>query len=223
MINIYALVFGLPAPIILALLLNEVRSSFFKRTIQTVSYLPYFISLVVACGMILEFTRRDGVINDLIEFFGGERISFMTDPDWFWPVYTITDIWQGIGWGSIIYIAAITGIDQGLYEAATIDGAGRWRKMWHITLPGIRETIAIVYIMKIGQMMSLGFEKIILLYNGMTYETADVISSYIYRMGLLQMNYSYSSAVGLFNSVINLALLLVANHVSKKLFDTSMW
>lgn len=223
MINIYALVFGLPAPIILALLLNEVRSSFFKRTIQTVSYLPYFISLVVACGMILEFTRRDGVINDLIEFFGGERISFMTDPDWFWPVYTITDIWQGIGWGSIIYIAAITGIDQGLYEAATIDGAGRWRKMWHITLPGIRETIAIVYIMKIGQMMSLGFEKIILLYNGMTYETADVISSYIYRMGLLQMNYSYSSAEGLFNSVINLALLLVANHVSKKLFDTSMW
>ena len=172
MINIYGLVFGLPAPIILALLLNEVRSSVFKRTIQTVSYLPYFISLVVACGMILEFTRRDGVVNDVIEFFGGERISFMTDPDWFWPIYTITDIWQGIGWGSIIYIAAITGIDQGLYEAATIDGAGRWRKMWHITLPGIRETIAIVYIMKIGQMMSLGFEKIILLYNGMTYETA---------------------------------------------------
>ena len=223
MINIYGLVFGLPAPIILALLLNEVRSSVFKRTIQTVSYLPYFISLVVACGMILEFTRRDGVVNDVIEFFGGERISFMTDPDWFWPIYTITDIWQGIGWGSIIYIAAITGIDQGLYEAATIDGAGRWRKMWHITLPGIRETIAIVYIMKIGQMMSLGFEKIILLYNGMTYETADVISSYIYRMGLLQMNYSYSSAVGLFNSVINLVLLFVANHVSKRLFDTSMW
>ena len=169
MINLYALIFGLPAPIIFALLLNEVRSPLYKRTIQTVSYLPYFISLVVACGMILEFTRQDGIINDLIALFGGKRVSFMLDPEWFWPIYTITDIWQGLGWGSIIYIAAITNIDQGLYEAATIDGAGRWRKMWHITLPGIRETIAIVYIMKIGQMMSLGFEKIILLYNGMTY------------------------------------------------------
>lgn len=223
MINLYGLVFGLPAPIIFALLLNEVKNSAFKRTIQTVSYLPYFISLVVACGMILEFTRQDGVVNDIIALFGGKRVSFMLDPDWFWPIYTITDIWQGLGWGSIIYIAAITNIDQGLYEAATIDGAGRWRKMWHITLPGIRETIAIVYIMKIGQMMSLGFEKIILLYNGMTYETADVISTYIYRMGLMQMNYSYSSAVGLFNSVINLVLLVIANKVSKRLFETSMW
>ena len=173
--------------------------------------------------MILEFTRQDGIINDLIALFGGKRVSFMLDPEWFWPIHTITDIWQGLGWGSIIYIAAITNIDQGLYEAATIDGAGRWRKMWHITLPGIRETIAIVYIMKIGQMMSLGFEKIILLYNGMTYETADVISSYVYRMGLMQMNYSYSSAVGLLNSVVNLVLLVIANKVSKRLFDTSMW
>ncbi len=223
MINLYALAFGLPAPIIFALLLNEVRSPLFKRTVQTVSYMPYFISLVVVCGMILEFTRQDGVVNDIIALFGGKRTSFMLDPGWFRPIYTITDIWQGLGWGSIIYIAAITSIDQGLYEAATIDGAGRWRKMWHITLPGIRETIAIVYIMKVGQMMSVGFEKIILLYNGMTYETADVISSYVYRMGLMQMNFSYSSAVGLLNSVINLVLLVIANKVSKRLFEVGMW
>lgn len=223
LINIYALIFGLPAPILFALLLNEIRSQPFKRSIQTISYLPYFISLVVVCGMILDFTRKDGVINDVIALFGGQRISFMIDAGWFRPIYTITDIWQGLGWGSIIYIAAITNIDQGLYEAATIDGAGRWRKMWHVTLPGIRETIAIVYIMKVGQMMSVGFEKIILLYNGMTYETADVISTYVYRMGLMQMNYSYSSAVGLFNSVINLALLLTANRVSKRLLGSGMW
>jgi putative aldouronate transport system permease protein len=223
MINVYALVFSLPVPILFALLLNEVKTNSFKRIIQTISYLPYFISLVVVCGMILEFTRRDGVVNDVIAFLGGQRISFMIKPEWFRPVYTITDIWQGFGWGSIIYIAAISGIDPGLYEAAVMDGAGRWRKMWHVTLPGIREIIAIVYILKIGQMLSVGFEKIILLYNGMTYETADVISTYIYRVGLMQMNYSYSSAVGLLNSIINFILLLFANKTSKKFVEGGLW
>jgi putative aldouronate transport system permease protein len=223
MINVYALAFSLPAPILFALLLNEVKNNSLKRIIQTISYLPYFISLVVVCGMILEFTRRDGVVNDVITFLGGQRISFMTKPEWFRPVYTITDIWQGLGWGSIIYIAAISGIDPGLYEAAVMDGAGRWRKMWHVTLPGIREIIAIVYILKIGQMLSVGFEKIILLYNGMTYETADVISTYIYRIGLMQMNYSYSSAVGLFNSIINFILLVFANNTSKKFVEGGLW
>jgi putative aldouronate transport system permease protein len=223
MINVYALVFTLPAPIIFALLLNEVQKNSYKRVIQTVSYLPHFISLVVVCGMILEFTRRDGVVNDVIAFFSVNRISFMSRPEWFRPIYTITDIWQGLGWGSIIYIAAISGIDPGLYEAAIMDGAGRFRKMWHITLPGIREIIVIVYILKIGQMMSVGFEKIILLYNGMTYETADVISSYIYRVGLMEMNFSYSSAVGLFNSVINFILLVTANRISRKLTEGGLW
>jgi putative aldouronate transport system permease protein len=223
MINVYALVFTLPAPIIFALLLNEVQKNSYKRVIQTVSYLPHFISLVVVCGMILEFTRRDGVVNDVIAFFSVKRISFMSRPEWFRPIYTITDIWQGLGWGSIIYIATITGIDPGLYEAAIMDGAGRFRKIWHITLPGIRDIIVIVYILKIGQMMSVGFEKIILLYNGMTYETADVISSYIYRVGLMEMNFSYSSAVGLFNSVINFILLVTANRISRKLTEGGLW
>lgn len=223
MINVYQLVFAFPAPILLALLLNEVQCTAFKRTIQTISYLPYFISLVVVCGMILDFTKRDGVVNDVIEFLGGERISFMITPAWFRPIYTITDIWQGVGWGSIIYIAAIGGIDPQLYEAATMDGAGRWRKMWHITLPGIREMILVLLILKLGQIMSVGFEKIILLYNGMTYETADVISTHVYRMGLMQMSYSYSSAVGVFNSVINFVILILANCLSKKVAGSGLW
>ena len=218
------LILGFPIPILLALILNEVQNSRFRKGFQTISYAPHFISTVVLCGMLTLFlSPSSGVINRFITMLGGEHINFLQEPSMFKWVYVLSGVWQEMGWGSIIYIAAITNIDQGLYDAATIDGAGRWRKMWHITLPGIRETIAIVYIMKIGQMMSLGFEKIILLYNGMTYETADVISTYIYRMGLMQMNYSYSSAVGLFNSVINLVLLVVANKVSKRLFETSMW
>ena len=223
MLNFYALIFTMPASIIFALLLNEIRTSGLKRSIQTLSYLPFFVSLVVVCGMILEFTGRNGIINDVVYFFTGDRIQFMLDPGWFRTVYTVSDIWQLLGWGAIIYIAAIAGLDQELYEAATIDGAGRWRKMRYITLPGILSIIVIIYILRIGQMLSLGFEKIILLYNPMIYETADVISSFMFRVGLMQMEFSYSAAVGMFNSMINFSLLLIANQVSRRLLGSSLW
>ncbi len=223
LINLYGLIFGFPAPIILALLLNELRSRAFKRVVQTVSYLPHFISIMVVCGMIIDFTAKRGVVNDLIEILGGTRSSLLLKPEMFRLIYVSTDIWQGIGWGSIIYLAALTGIDPQYYEAAVLDGANRWKQIWHITIPGIAPTIIILLILRIGQMMNVGFEKIILLYNPNTYDTADVISSYVYRKGLLDFSYSYSSAVGLFNSVINFSLLLLANWISKRLNENSLW
>ncbi|MDN5276309.1 MAG: putative aldouronate transport system permease protein [Clostridiales bacterium] len=223
LISIYSLVWGFPAPIILALLLNEVKNNYFKRTVQTVSYLPHFISLVVVCGIIKDFTSTDGVINDIIELLGGERTNFLMKPEWFRPIYVGSGIWQEVGWGSIIYLAAITNIDPQLYEAATIDGANRWKQTWHVTLPGIVPTIVILLILRLGGLMSVGFEKIILLYNSATMETADVISSYVYRRGLLDFDYSFSAAVGLFNSVINLILITSANKLSRKISETSLW
>ncbi len=223
LISVYSLIWGFPAPIILALLLNEVKNKYFKRTVQTVSYLPHFISLVVVCGIIKDFTSTDGVINDIIEFLGGERTNFLMIPEWFRPIYVGSGIWQEVGWGSIIYLAAITNIDPQLYEAATIDGASRWKQTWHITLPGIVPTIVILLILRLGGLMSVGFEKIILLYNSATMETADVISSYVYRRGLLDFDYSFSAAVGLFNSVINLILITSANRLSRKVSETSLW
>lgn len=223
MISLYQIVFAFPAPILLALLLNEVRSNAFKRAVQTVSYMPHFISLVVVCGMTLEFTKSDGVVNSIIMALGGRRIPFFTTPAWFRQIYTITDIWQGIGWGSIIYIAALSGIDPQLYEAATMDGAGRFRKMLHVTLPGISSMIVVLFILRIGQVMSVGFEKIILLYNPMLYDTADVISTYVYRKGLMEFNYSYSAAVNVFNSVINFTILVIANALSRRVTGNSLW
>lgn len=222
-ISLQGLVFGFPAPIILALLMNELRSERFKRCVQTTSYLPHFISLVVVCGMIVDFTASDGVINDLIVALGGERSTLLLKSNLFRPIYIISDIWQGIGWGSIIYLAALTGIDQQLYEAATIDGAKRFAKMWHIALPGISPTIIILFILRIGSIMDVGYEKILLLYNANIYETADVISTYVYRKGLLNFQYSFSTAVGLFNSVISFMLVFLANWLSKTLNETSLW
>ena len=223
LINILNLIFSFPAPIILALLLNELRSQKFKKTVQTISYMPHFISLVVICGMIHDFTARDGVINDIIAWFGGEPDTMLLRPELFRPIYIISGIWQGIGWGSIIYLAALSGIDPELYQASLIDGANRWDQVWHITLPGIMPTIVILLILRIGSMMSVGHEKIILLYNASTYETADVISSFVYRKGLLEANYSYSAAVGLFNSVINFILIITANWISRNVNETSLW
>lgn len=223
LINVYQLVFSFPAPIILALLLNEVRSSTYKRSIQTITYLPHFISLVVVCGFIKDFTASDGVINDIIAFFGGERSGLLGQPELFRTIFVSSGIWQEIGWGSIIYLAALAGIDPGLYESATIDGAGRLKQTWYITLPGIMPTIVILLILRIGKMMSVGFEKIILLYSPITYETADVISSFIYRRGLVGFEYSYATAVGLFNSIINFLMLIGANWLSRKYSETSLW
>ena len=222
-INVLGLVFGFPAPIIFALLLNELRSQRFKKTIQTIVYMPHFISVVVVCSMVLTFVASDGFINTIWKVMGGETVPFMTQPKYFWGIYVISDIWQGLGWNSIIYMAALASVDVQLYEAATIDGAGRWKQMIHVTLPGIAPTIMILLIMRIGQMLSIGYEKIMLLYNPSIYETADVISTYVYRRGLLDNDYSYSAAVGLFNSVINFMLLLSANFVSKRATGNGLW
>ncbi|MCI9625439.1 MAG: sugar ABC transporter permease [Clostridia bacterium] len=222
-ISLQTLVFGFPAPIILALLLNEVRQAWFKKTVQTISYMPHFISLVVVCGIIKIFTGSEGIINDFMVQFGQERRDLLLDPALFQPIYVISDIWQKIGWESIIYLAALSGVDQELYEAARIDGAGKWRQLLSVTLPCILPTIVVMLILRVGSMMNIGFEKIILLYNGNTYETADVISSYVYRKGIQEFSYSFSTAVGLFNSVINFFLVLSANTISKKVNDTSLW
>jgi ABC-type polysaccharide transport system, permease component len=222
-ISTYEIIFGFPAPIIFALLLNEVRNTFFKRTIQTVTYLPHFISTMVICGMILDFSLKGGLFNDLIAFFGGQRSDLLMQANMFRPIYIASGIWQGIGWGSIIYLSALTSIDPELYEAAYIDGANRFRQVLHITIPGIIPTITILLILKIGGLMSVGFEKIFLLYNPTTYGVADVISTFNYRKGLVDNDYSFSTAVGLFNSAINIVLLIMANTISKKVNENSLW
>lgn len=222
-ISILELIFAFPAPILLALLLNELRWPRYKKAVQTITYLPHFISLVVICGMIKDFVSTYGFFNDIREFFGLERFNWLQDANYFRPIYIISGIWAGIGWGSIIYIAALAGIDQELYEAASIDGANRFQKAIHITLASLVPTIIIMLIMRLGQMFSVGYEKIILLYNPATYRTADVISTYVYRSGLIDRNFSYSTAVGLFNSLINFLLVLLANTMSRKLTQLSLW
>lgn len=223
LLSVYGIIFGFPAPIILALLLNELRARRFKKTVQTITYLPHFISLVVVTGIIKDFTQSTGLINDIIVMFGGERSSLIQNPALYRTISIVSDIWQGIGWGSIIYLSALSGVDQQLYEAASIDGAGRWKQLIHVTLPGIAPTIVIMLIMRMGQLLGTGYEKTILLYNEATYETADVIASYIYRVGILERNWSYSTAIGLFNSVINLALLIATNKISRRVSETSLW
>jgi len=215
-INVLDLIFGFPAPIILALLINELRWNPFKRLVQTVTYLPHFISVIVVVGMLFDFLARDGLVNQVLAT--GDPIAFMQSPDWFRQLYVGSGIWQHVGWGSIVYLAAIATIDPQLYDAAKVDGADRFRQMWHITLPGIMSTIVILLILRMGSLMSVGFEKIILMYNPLTYETADV-----FRRGILQADFSFSAAVGLFNSVINFGLLLAANRISRRLTEHSLW
>lgn len=222
-ISILSIVFGFPAPVIFALLLNEIRSTGFKKVVQTTTYLPHFISMMVVCGMIVTFTGRNGFINDIIAFFGGERSNLLTRPECFRPIYIISDIWQSVGWSSIIYLSAIAGIDTEQYEAASIDGASKLKQIWHVTLPGILPTVTIMFILRLGAIMSVGYEKIILLYNDMTFETADVISSYVYRRGIEGAQYSYSAAVSLFNSVVNFAIVIISNKISKRVGETALW
>ncbi len=224
LLSFYQLAFGFPAPILLAILLNEIRVKLFKNVIQTITYLPHFISLVVICGLLLDFTNRDGVISTLIEFFGGERSTLLGDAANFRSVYVISGIWQELGWSSIIFLAALSGINPELYEAARVDGAGRFRQMWSVTLPGLIPIIMILLILKIGGLMDIGFEKVILLYNPNTYETADIISSFVYRKGLSEgQDYSFTSAVGLFQSVINFILLISANWFSRRVSGSRLW
>jgi putative aldouronate transport system permease protein len=223
LISIYDILWAFPAPIILALLLNEIKHKIFKRTVQTVTYLPYFMSLVVVCGILIDFCATNGVISDMLAWFGVERSNLLGNPKLFRTIYIGSGLWQHIGWGSIIYLAALSGIDPSLYEASVIDGAGRWKQLLHVTIPGILPTIIILLILRLGSIMGVGYEKIILLYNQQTRETADVISTFVYRKGLLESNYSYSTAIGLFNSVINFIFLVVANKLSSRLTNTSLW
>jgi len=224
LISIYYLLWSFPINVIFALLLNEVVNPRFKKIVQTSSYLPHFISVIVASSMVIQFTSLgDGIINRFIEFFGGESVNFLNEAKWFRTVYIVSGIWQHFGWNSIIFLAAITGIDQQLYEAATIDGAGRFRKIVSVTLPCIIPTVIILFILEVGNLMDVGYERIILLYNPMTYETSDVISTYIYRYGIAQSQYSLGAAVGLFNSVINFIILITFNTFSRRVSEISLW
>ena len=222
-LSVYGIIIGFPAPIILALLLNELKSPSYKKLVQTVTYLPHFISLVVVTGIVKDFTMSTGLITDIVVLLGGERQSLIQNPNLYRTIYIASDIWQGIGWGSIIYLSALAGISEDLYEAASIDGANRWKKLLNVTIPGITPTIVTMLILRLGQVLGSNYEKTILLYNDATMKTADVISSYVYRVGLLDRDWGYSAAVGLFNSVINLTLLLITNKISKKLTETSLW
>jgi putative aldouronate transport system permease protein len=222
-ISIYEIIFVFPASIILALLLNEVRKAWFKKVVQSVTYMPHFISIVVVVGMMVDFLSFDGLVNQILSFFGVESRSYMQESGWFRSLYIGSAIWQHVGWGSIIYLAAIANIDPSLYEAAKVDGAGRLRQVWNITIPGIMPIVVILFILKVGSMMSVGDEKILLMYNPATYETADVIGTYIYRKGIMETSFSYSAAVGLFNSLINFSLLILANTVSKRLSENKLW
>nr|WP_235549993.1 ABC transporter permease subunit [Paenibacillus sp. Soil766] len=224
LISLYELLFAFPASIVLALLLNELRSAVLKRTVQTITYMPHFISIVVISGMMVDFLARDGLINNLLSsLFGVEPISYLQESSWFRSVYISSNVWQNIGWGSIIYLSAMSGIDPSLYEAARVDGANRWKQTIHITLPGIMSTVVILLILQIGHFMSIGADKILLLYNPTTYETADVIGTFVYRKGILESDFSYSAAVGLFNSLINFTLLVLANALSRRTSDNKLW
>ena len=217
------LLFNFPAAILLALMLNEVLSTRFKRTIQTVSYMPHFISMVVAAGLIKEFCDSSGVISSLAVQLGGKPQSYISQPQYFRSIFTISEIWKSVGFNSIVYLAALSGISEELYEAARIDGAGRWRQLFHVTFPGLLPTIIIMLILRCGAIMNVNFEKVLLLYSPSTYSTADIISTYVYRMGIIKQKIGFSTAVGLFNSVISLILVLGVNKLSKVYTETSMF
>jgi len=218
-----ALLFGFPAPIILALLLNEVISRGAKRFVQSVSYLPHFLSTVVVAAIMMQGLDTNGIVNQALGWAGHAPITFLNDPGWFRSVYVSSEIWQYAGWGTILYLASLTTIDTQLYEAARIDGASRWRQTWHITLPGIRPTMIVVLILNIGTFMAVGFEKILLIYNPLTYPTADVISTYLYRVGIVSGSFSYAAAIGLFESVIGLALVFGANTFARRVLGAGLW
>lgn len=223
-INFLQLTIGFAAPIILALLLNEVGRVRYKKLVQTVTYLPNFISSVVVVGMVVTFlSPSTGLINNILARFGMERVNFLTEPSCFWIIYTVMTIWQTAGYSAIIYLASLTGISSELYEAARIDGAGRWAQLLNITLPGLTPTIVLLFLMKIGRVLDVGYETIVLMYNPSIYSTADVIGTYVYRRGILNGEYSFASAVGFFQSIIGLLLVLFANRVAKKTSETSLW
>lgn len=223
-ISIGMLVFGFPAPIILALLLNEVRNERFKKLVQTVSYIPHFISIVVICSMVTSFlSPTSGVVNTILEKLGVAPIYFLAVPGLFVPIYVILNVWKTIGYNSIVYIASLTSIPADLYEAAEVDGAGRFQKIFHITIPGLLPTIMVMLLVQLGNILNVGYETVILLYNPSIYETADIINTYVYRTGIMEGRYDYATAIGLLNSVVSLILVVGANRLSKKMTETSLW
>ncbi|MFI6738377.1 ABC transporter permease [Nonomuraea sp. NPDC050451] len=217
------LLFCFPLPIVLALLLNEVRNRRVKRFLQSVSYLPHFLSMVIVAGIVMQMLAIDGPVNQIVKVFGGEPTAFLQKPEWFRTIFVSSEVWQTVGWGTILYLAALTTIDEQLYEAARMDGAGRLRQIWHVTLPGIRPTAITLLILNIGTFMAVGFEKVLLLYNPLTYPTADVISTYLYRMGVESSNLSYAAAIGLFEALVGVVLILSANLISRRTVGTSLW
>jgi putative aldouronate transport system permease protein len=223
-INLYDLIVGFPMPIILALLLNEVRRPFFKKFVQMVTYAPYFISTVVICGMIILFLNKDmGVLNNIRAILGLERVGFMTEPGLFRSIFVLSGVWQSTGWGTIIYLAVLSGVSPELVEAARMDGANRFQVIRHINIPHIIPTVIILFILRCGSLFNLGFEKVFLLQNPLNLGASEVISTYVYRIGLLGAQFSYSTAIGLFNTLCNIILLIIANKISAKLSETSLW
>lgn len=222
-LSLSTLIFGFPVPIILALLINELRNKKFSKAVQTITYMPHFVSMVVLCAMIRQFVGANGFITSFLSMFGYDGGNLLNHGEYWIPIYVISNIWQGAGWGSIVYLAALTGIDSELYDAAKVDGANRWKQTLNVTIPCILPTIIIMLIMRVGQIMGVGYEKTILLYNEGIYDVADIISTYVYRRGLLDRQFSFSTAVGLFNSVVNFILVVGANQISKKTTETSLW
>ena len=224
LLSLYSLIFGFPIPIILALMLHEVKNLKFKKIVQNATYIPYFISTVVMVAMIINFTSPTiGIVNRFIAFFGGEPVDFMGKSSAFRSLYVITGIWQCMGWNSIIYFAALAGVDPQLYEAAQIDGANRLQKIWHINLPGIAPTIIMLFILNCGNLLNVGFEKAYLMQNALNIDVSEIIAVYVYKIGILGAKFSYTSAIGLFNTVINFALLLIVNTISRRVSETSLF
>ena len=212
-----------PFPIIFALMINELRNGKFKKSVQTLTYAPHFVSTVVTCSMVLLFLRRDGLINIIAGAFGVEPSDIISKPEAFAPIFALSGLWQGLGWGTIIYTASLAGVSPDLVEAAEIDGASRMRIIWHIYLPHLRPTIITLFIMKLGGMMSVGFEKTFLLQNSLNLEASSIVSTYVYELGIMNGNYSYAAAAGLFNNIINVILVITANQISKKVAKVSLW
>jgi len=223
-LSVFSLIFSFPAPIIIAIMLNQMLSKRYKKFIQTVIYAPHFISVVVLVGMLNVFlSPNSGIINHIITWFGGDPVLFLADEDWFRPLYILSGVWQETGFATIIYLAALAGINPELHEAATVDGASKWKRIWHVELPGILPTIIILLILALGNIMSIGFEKAFLMQNDLNYATSNIIPTYVYELGIQKAQYSFSTAVGLFNSVINIILIVTVNRISKKLTETSLW
>ncbi len=222
-ISVTNIIFTFPCPIILALLISELRTRAYSRVIQTITYIPHFISIVVIISILMDLTQKEGAVTQFLANFGFTPVTMLNEKKYFLPLYIISNIWQNVGWNSIIYLSALLAIDAELYEAARIDGAGKLRQLWSITLPCLIPTIIIMLILQVGKMFNVGYEKIILMYNPLTYEVADVISTYVYRQGLLEMNYSYAAAVGMFNSVVSFTLVWITNKISDKLTGSSLW